>query len=69
MFGNMFCIVVGLFIVFWCGSFVNSYMLVKMKIVIEGKWLWIWFIGFMVVGEVVDFLLFYVIVFYGIWFY
>ncbi|MBU6438206.1 MAG: VUT family protein, partial [Betaproteobacteria bacterium] len=45
----------------------NSYVLAKMKIMTEGKWLWTRTIGSTVVGEFVDSSLFYVIAFYGIW--
>ena len=54
-------------IAFWCGSFVNSYVLAKMKIWTAGKWLWTRTIGSTVAGELVDSALFYCIAFYGIW--
>jgi uncharacterized integral membrane protein (TIGR00697 family) len=54
-------------IAFWCGSFINSYVLAKMKIWSEGRWLWTRTIGSTVVGEAVDTALFYAIAFYGIW--
>ena len=30
---------------FWCGSFVNSFVLAKMKILTQGRWLWTRTIG------------------------
>jgi len=54
-------------IAFWCGSFVNSYVLAKMKIRTAGRWLWTRTIGSTVFGELVDSSLFYFIAFYGIW--
>jgi uncharacterized integral membrane protein (TIGR00697 family) len=54
-------------IAFWCGSFANSYVLAKMKIWSEGRWLWTRTIGSTIIGEFVDSALFYVIAFYGIW--
>ena len=67
VFGNTPRIVAGSIIAFWCGSFANSYVLAKMKIATQGKWLWSRTIGSTIVGELVDSGLFYVIAFYGIW--
>jgi queuosine precursor transporter len=67
VFGNSWRIALGSMIAFWCGSFANSYVLAKMKIWTEGKWLWTRTIGSTLVGELVDSSLFYVIAFYGIW--
>ncbi|WP_341238293.1 VUT family protein, partial [uncultured Limnobacter sp.] len=51
---------------FWSGSFINSFVLAKMKIWTQGKWLWTRTIGSTVVGEFVDSGLFYTIAFWGI---
>ena len=67
VFGNAWRIAIGSMIAFWCGSFANSYVLAKMKIVTSGKWLWTRTIGSTIVGEAVDSSLFYFIAFYGIW--
>ncbi len=67
VFGNSFRIVAGSIIAFWCGSFVNSFILAKMKIWSEGRNLWQRTIGSTMVGELVDSVLFYTIAFYGIW--
>ena len=67
VFGNAWRIALGSMIAFWCGSFVNSYVLAKMKIRTAGKWLWTRTIGSTVFGELVDSSLFYFIAFYGIW--
>jgi len=67
VFGNAWRIALGSMIAFWCGSFVNSYVLAKMKIFTEGRWLWTRIIGSTVAGELVDSTLFYFIAFYGIW--
>jgi queuosine precursor transporter len=67
VFGNAWRIALGSMIAFWCGSFVNSYVLAKMKIWTAGKWLWTRTIGSTLVGELVDSSLFYMIAFYGIW--
>ena len=67
VFGNTWRIVAGSMIAFWCGSFANSYVLAKMKIMTSGKWLWTRTIGSTIVGEAVDSGLFYFIAFYGLW--
>jgi uncharacterized integral membrane protein (TIGR00697 family) len=54
-------------IAFWCGSFSNSFVLAKMKLLTKGRWLWTRTIGSTLVGELVDSGLFYVIAFYGTW--
>lgn len=67
VFGNAWRIAAGSIIAFTCGSFVNSYVMAKMKIWTEGKALWSRTIGSTVVGEAVDSSLFYFIAFAGIW--
>jgi len=67
VFGNTPRIVCASIIAFWCGSFVNSYVLAKMKILTRGRWLWTRIIGSTVCGELVDTCLFYSIAFFGVW--
>jgi queuosine precursor transporter len=67
VFGNAWRIAVGSMIAFWSGSFVNSYVLARMKIKTGGRWLWARTIGSTLAGELVDSSLFYGIAFYGIW--
>lgn len=66
VFGNTWRIVLASLIAFWSGSFINSFVLAKMKIWTQGKWLWTRTIGSTVVGEFVDSGLFYTIAFWGI---
>jgi len=54
-------------IAFWCGSFVNSFVMAKMKILTRGRWLWTRAVGSTLCGELVDSALFYTLAFYGIW--
>jgi queuosine precursor transporter len=54
-------------IAFWCGSFVNSYVMAKMKLWTGGRWLWTRTVGSTLCGELVDSVLFYTLAFYGIW--
>ena len=52
-------------IAYFCGEFVNSFVLAKMKILTAGKWLWTRTIGSTIVGEAVDSALFYPLAFYN----
>src|SRR5688572_16790864 len=67
MFGNTPRIIVASIIAFWSGSFVNSYVLAKMKVWSAGRWLWMRTIGSTLCGELVDSALFYSIAFAGLW--
>lgn len=67
VFGNTWRIALGSLIAFCCGSFTNSFVLAKMKLMTRGRWLWSRTIGSTLAGELVDSSLFYVIAFYGIW--
>jgi uncharacterized integral membrane protein (TIGR00697 family) len=52
---------------FWAGEFVNSFVLAKMKVWMEGRFLWMRTIGSTICGEVADTLIFYPVAFFGIW--
>jgi uncharacterized integral membrane protein (TIGR00697 family) len=67
VFGNSWRVVLASMTAFCCGSFVNSYVLAKMKILTDGKFLWTRTIGSTAVGELIDSSLFYILAFYGIW--
>jgi uncharacterized integral membrane protein (TIGR00697 family) len=67
VFGNTPRIVVASITAFLCGTFVNSYVLAKMKIWTRGRWLWTRLIGSTVCGELIDTALFYTIAFGGLW--
>jgi uncharacterized integral membrane protein (TIGR00697 family) len=65
IFGNTPRIVVASISAFLCGTFVNSYVLAKMKISTQGRWLWTRIVGSTLCGELVDSVIFYFIAFYG----
>ena len=67
IFGNTPRIICASIIAFWCGSFVNSYVLAKMKLMTRGRWLWTRITGSTLCGELVDSALFYSIAFAGLW--
>ena len=52
-------------IAYFCGEFVNSFVLAKMKIFTSGRWLWTRTIGSTIAGEAVDSALFYPLAFYN----
>jgi len=64
-FGSAWRISLASMIAYFCGEFVNSYVLAKMKILTAGKWLWTRTIGSTLFGEGVDSMLFYPLAFYG----
>jgi queuosine precursor transporter len=64
-FGTTWRIAGASMIAYFCGEFVNSYVLAKMKIATAGRWLWTRTIGSTIAGEAVDSALFYPLAFYG----
>lgn len=66
IFGNTPRVAAASMIAFWCGSFVNSFVLAKMKLRTRGRWLWMRTIGSTACGELVDSGLFYTLAFAGI---
>ena len=67
VFGSTWRIVCASILAFWIGDFVNSYVLARMKVLTNGRWLWSRTIGSTIVGQAVDSLVFYPIAFFGIW--
>ncbi len=67
VFGGTWRIVVASIVAFWIGDFVNAYVLARMKVMTQGRWLWSRTIGSTIVGQGVDSLVFYPIAFLGVW--
>ncbi len=65
IFGQTPRIVVASLTAFWAGEFVNSFVLAKMKLLTNGKYLWTRTIGSTIAGEFVDTLIFYPVAFMG----
>ncbi len=63
-FGTTWRIAAASMFAYFCGEFVNSFVLAKMKILTAGRWLWTRTIGSTLVGEAVDSALFYPLAFY-----
>lgn len=64
-FGNTPRIVAASMLAYFCGEFVNSYVLARLKLATKGRWLWTRTIGSTIAGEAVDSALFYPLAFYG----
>ena len=65
VFGSTPRIIAASILAFWCGSFVNSFVLAKMKVLTQGRWLWTRTIGSTLCGELVDTVLFTTVAFAG----
>jgi len=59
-------IVLASLVAYVCGEFVNSYVLSKMKLLTNGKWLFTRTIGSTIFGQAVDTFVFMLIAFYGV---
>jgi uncharacterized integral membrane protein (TIGR00697 family) len=64
-FGLTWRIALASMVAYFCGEFVNSFVLAKMKIMTQGRWLWTRTIGSTIFGEGVDSVIFYPLAFYG----
>ena len=64
-FGTTWRIAAASMTAYFCGEFVNSYVMAKMKILTAGRWLWTRTVGSTIFGEAVDSMLFYPLAFYG----
>lgn len=67
IFGQTPRIVLASITAFFCGEFVNSYTLAKMKLWTNGNALWTRIVGSTICGEGVDSLVFYPMAFLGVW--
>jgi len=59
-------IVLGSLMAFWSGSFLNDFVLAKMKVRTNGRFLWMRTIGSTLLGEGVDTLVFAIVAFLGV---
>lgn len=65
IFGNTPRVVIASLIAFCAGEFTNSFVLARMKVITNGRWLWMRTIGSTICGEGVDSIIFYPLAFYG----
>lgn len=54
VFGFIPRILIASLVAYWVGEFANSYTLAKMKLLTDGRWLWMRTIGSTIVGQAVD---------------
>lgn len=64
-FGNTWRIAGASMLAYFCGEFVNSFVLAKMKVWTQGRFMGARFVGSTIAGEAVDSLIFYPLAFYG----
>jgi uncharacterized integral membrane protein (TIGR00697 family) len=67
VFGSTPRIVLASLIAYFAGEFTNSYVLAKMKLMTNGRFLWMRTIGSTIAGEAVDSVIFYPLAFLAIW--
>lgn len=67
VFGNTWRVVAASVLGFWAGDFVNAYVMAKMKVMTQGRWLWSRTIGSTIAGQGVDTLIFFPVAFAGLW--
>lgn len=65
--GSTWRIVLASLVAFWAGEFVNSYVLAKIKVRMQGRKLFVRTIGSTLCGQAVDTAVFYPIAFLGLW--
>jgi uncharacterized integral membrane protein (TIGR00697 family) len=63
--GSMPRIVIASLLAYWCGEFANSFVMARMKVLSNGKYLWMRTIGSTVVGQAVDTVIVVTIIFAG----
>src|SRR5687768_11703296 len=66
-FGSTWRIAMASLVGYFCGEFMNSFTLAKLKLRTQGRLLWTRTIGSTIVGEAVDTIVFYPLAFYGTW--
>lgn len=67
IFGGTPRIVLGSLTAFWAGEFLNSYVLARLKVFTEGRFMFVRFLASTVFGEGLDTLIFYPVAFAGSW--
>lgn len=65
IFGGTWRVALSSLVAFWAGEFANSFVLARMKLSTEGRFLWMRTIGSTIVGEAVDSMIFYPLAFLG----
>lgn len=60
-------IILGSLVAYFAGEFSNAYIMARMKVRTQGRWLWTRTIASTLVGELVDTMLFVCIAFLGVW--
>lgn len=67
IFGNTWRIVAGSILAFWVGDFANSFVMARLKVLTQGRHLWMRTISSTMVGQFCDSIIFYPLAFWGLW--
>jgi uncharacterized integral membrane protein (TIGR00697 family) len=67
VFGILPRIFIASLIAYWAGEFSNSYVMAKLKLATNGRWLWTRTVGSTIVGQAVDTVLVVLLMFYGLY--
>jgi uncharacterized integral membrane protein (TIGR00697 family) len=67
VFGILPRIFIASLIAYWAGEFSNSYVMAKLKLATNGRWLWTRTVGSTFVGQAVDTVLVVLLMFYGLY--
>ena len=67
VFGQVPRIFAASILAFWAGEMANAFVLARMKVLTQGRHLWMRTIGSTVAGQGVDSLIFYPLAFFGVW--
>ena len=67
VFGTTWRIMLASLSAYWIGEMMNAYVLAKIKVMMDGKLLFVRTIGSTIVGEGFDSVIFYHVAFFGIW--
>jgi uncharacterized integral membrane protein (TIGR00697 family) len=67
VFGQTPRLVIASLVAYFVGELANSFVLAKMKILTQGKWLWTRIVGSTIIGEGIDSIIFYPLAFLGHW--
>ena len=66
-FGSTWRVALASLIGYFCGEFMNSFTMARMKVMTSGRHLWTRTVGSTIAGEACDTLVFYPLAFYGTW--
>jgi uncharacterized integral membrane protein (TIGR00697 family) len=67
VFGILPRIFIASLVAYWAGEFSNAYVMAKLKLITQGRWLWTRTVGSTIVGQFVDTVLVVLLMFHGLY--